>query len=120
MVILLIAKLRDFFLSLKQQFYFVENFIEKLAVILLPPRRKYALPILLSVMNFDSKSQIEDEYLTVSQMAQRFPAFSQGSIRWLIFNMETNGFSKVVVKIGRKVVLKLSAFKQFLEDQTQK
>lgn len=42
-----------------------------------------------------------DEYVTVAQLAQRFPAFSEGSIRWLIFNEKTNGFSKVVRRIGR-------------------
>lgn len=59
-------------------------------------------------------SQDEDEFVTVAQLAQRFPAFSQGSIRWLIFNMHTNGFDKVVRKIGRKVILNLTEFRKFL------
>lgn len=60
-----------------------------------------------------------DEYLTVAQLSQRYPAFSEGSIRWLIFNEKINGFSKVVRRIGRKVVIRLSAWKEFLEEQTQ-
>lgn len=61
-----------------------------------------------------------DEYVTVSQLAKRYPAFSEGSIRWLIFNSSTNGFNKVVRKIGRKVILNLHEFKKFIEDQVQK
>lgn len=60
-----------------------------------------------------------DEYVTVAQLAQRFPAFSEGSIRWLIFNEQTNGFNKVVRRIGRKVVIRLSAWREFLEEQAQ-
>lgn len=60
-----------------------------------------------------------DEYVTVAQLAQRYPAFSEGSIRWLIFNADTNGFKKVVRKIGRKVILNLREFKIFLEEQAQ-
>lgn len=65
------------------------------------------------------KDQNSDEYLTVAQLSHRYPAFSQGSIRWLIFNMDTNGFNIVVRKIGRKVVLSLSNFKKFIENQVQ-
>lgn len=60
-----------------------------------------------------------DEYVTVSQLAKRFPAFSEGSIRWLIFNGEINGFNKVVRKLGRKVILNLREFRKFIEQQTQ-
>lgn len=56
-----------------------------------------------------------DEYVTVAQLAQRYPAFSEGSIRWLIFNGETNGFNRVVRKVGRKVILNLREFRKFLE-----
>jgi hypothetical protein len=59
-----------------------------------------------------------DEYVTVAQLAQRYPAFSQGSIRWLIFNGERNGFNRVVRRLGRKVILNLSEFRKWLEEQT--
>lgn len=60
-----------------------------------------------------------DEYLTVTQLAQRYPAFSEASLRWLIFNAEHNGFNRVVRKIGRKVILNLQEFKNFIEQQAQ-
>jgi hypothetical protein len=71
-------------------------------------------------MNLNTANDQADEYVTVAQLAQRYPAFSQGSIRWLIFNMETNGFNKVVRKIGRKVILNMREFKNFLDEQTQR
>lgn len=68
-------------------------------------------------MRFDAANNQNDEYLTVAQLSQRYPAFTQGSIRWLIFNSSTNGFNKVIRRIGRKVVLSLSAWKAFLEEK---
>lgn len=61
-----------------------------------------------------------DEYVTVAQLAQRYPAFSEGSIRWLIFNSSTNGFNKVVRKIGRKVIINLQDFREYIEEQALK
>ena len=72
------------------------------------------------VMYFDAAEEKEVEYLTVAQMSQRFPAFTQGSIRWLIFNEKDNGFSKVIRRIGRKVIINLQEFKKYIEEQSQK
>ncbi len=58
-----------------------------------------------------------DEYLTVSQLAERCPAFSQGCIRWLIFNGARNGFNRVVRRVGRKIVLSLKEFNSWVEAQ---
>lgn len=56
----------------------------------------------------------EDEFLTISQLAQRYPAFTEGSIRWMRFN-NTNGFNKCVRKIGKKCVVSLHGFHQWIE-----
>jgi len=58
-----------------------------------------------------------DEYVTVSQLSKLFPCFSEGSIRWLIFNAETNGFDPVIRRIGRKIILNLAEFKKYLAEQ---
>jgi hypothetical protein len=71
------------------------------------------------VMYFGAAEEKEVEYLTVAQMSQRFPAFTQGSIRWLIFNEKDNGFSKVIRRIGRKVIINLQEFKKYIEEQSQ-
>ena len=99
------------------------EFISCLLACLLPSftKMKFATPYPFSIMNFDSATdQVADEYLTVAQLAQKYPAFSQGSIRWLIFNAESNGFKKVVRKLGRKVILNLREFRKYLEEQSSK
>lgn len=98
---------------------FIENFAKNKLVS--PKSMKYALPNSISVLHFDSiNDPLSDEYVTVAQLSQRYPAFTQGSIRWLIFNGEKTGFNKVVRKIGRKVILSLNEFKRFVENQIQK
>lgn len=56
------------------------------------------------------------EYYTVSQFAQMNPAFTQGCLRTLIFNARSNGFDKVIRRIGGRVLIKLSAFNQWIEE----
>src|ERR1700722_12509777 len=58
-----------------------------------------------------------EEYLTFSQAAQRFPAFTEGSLRWHRFN-NTGGFNRCVRQIGRKCVISLRAFLIWMEEQT--
>ncbi len=63
------------------------------------------------------ENKIEDEYLTFNQATHRFPAFSEGSLRWHRFN-NTGGFNRCVRKIGRKCVISLSEFLKWIEEQT--
>lgn len=103
--------------NVKRRFYFIGNHLINLVP---PARQKYAYPDGFLVMNYNStKAQAEDEYLSVAQLSERYPAFSQNSIRWLIFNGKTNGFNKVVRKIGKKVILSLHEFKKFIEEQSR-
>lgn len=44
-------------------------------------------------------------------------AFSESSIRWLIFNQKHNGFSVCVRRIGKKVLIDLDAFESFIDAQ---
>lgn len=52
---------------------------------------------------------------TVRQTVELYPAFSQSSIRWLIFNERSNGFETTIRRIGRKVLIDLDAFEAFIE-----
>lgn len=82
-------------------------------------RPKMAYASYGNVMHFDASAKQEDvQYATVAQLARLYPAFTQGSIRWLIFNESTNGFSKVIRRIGRKVIINLQEFKKYIEDQS--
>ncbi len=43
--------------------------------------------------------------LTVRQCAERHPFIGERGLRNLIFNAETNGFSAVLIRVGRKVLI---------------
>jgi hypothetical protein len=68
--------------------------------------------------------------LTVRQFAVRHPAFSESSLRWLIFNagqrrvsgglvLPGNGFEVALVRIGRRVFIDEERFFAWAERQTE-
>jgi hypothetical protein len=44
-------------------------------------------------------------------------AFSEASIRWLIFNEKINGFSKCLCRVGRKILIDLDNFESWINEQ---
>jgi hypothetical protein len=54
---------------------------------------------------------------TVKQLPTLYPAFTESSIRWLIFNEKTNGFTCCIRRIGRKVLIDLDAFESWIAKQ---
>jgi hypothetical protein len=54
-------------------------------------------------------------YMTIKQAAAKYPAFTEGSLRWLWFNADRNGFSSCVRKVGKKVLIVDELFCQWLE-----
>jgi hypothetical protein len=54
-------------------------------------------------------------YLTVKQTSEKYKAFSVGSLRWAIFNRQSNGFDSVVRKFGKKVLIDETAFIALIE-----
>jgi len=59
----------------------------------------------------------QKSYLTVKQVPGRFPAFTESSIRWVIFNGNQNGFDKVTRRIGRKILIDEAAFVEWIESK---
>jgi len=61
----------------------------------------------------------EQTYFTVKQYAQKEPAFTENSLRAIIFNEHNNGLAKsgAVIRAGRKVLLHGVKFPQWLENQ---
>lgn len=55
--------------------------------------------------------------LTVRQFAERHTAFSQASLRYLIFNASTNGMTKCLRRIGRRVLIDETKFFECIEQQ---
>lgn len=54
---------------------------------------------------------------TVKQIPTHYPAFTESSIRWLIFNENTNGFNCCVRRVGRKVLIDLNEFELWISKQ---
>jgi len=56
---------------------------------------------------------------TVAQFCDENPAFSQNSVRWLIFNARANGLGEAgaIVRLGRRVYVDVDAFFGWLESQ---
>ncbi|MBD9356812.1 hypothetical protein [Methylomonas albis] len=64
-----------------------------------------------------SNEKIESPYLTVELFNKKHPAFPVGTLRHYIFYQESNGLKKAgaIFKMGRKVLIKESAFFDWLE-----
>lgn len=60
-----------------------------------------------------------ENYFTVKQFAVKFPFVSQSSLRWMIFNAEKNGFSKVIKRIGAKILINANLFEDWLKEINQ-
>jgi hypothetical protein len=55
--------------------------------------------------------------LTVKQFCQQHPAFTQGGVRWLLFNRQENGLEHAVLKVGRRVLIDVDAFFGWIDEQ---
>lgn len=53
--------------------------------------------------------------LTVSQLSEANPAFTEPMIRWWIFNAEKNGFNACLVRVGGRVFVDRAAFERWLD-----
>jgi len=71
------------------------------------------------------------EFLTVRQFSKRFPAFSEGALRALIFDSEpryrivavrrveipANGFGPAFLRVGRRVLIDPQKFFEIIRDR---
>ena len=55
--------------------------------------------------------------LTVKQFSEKYPAFSEASLRWFIFNEEQNGFKHAVVRLGRRVLIDETRFFSWVDSK---
>lgn len=56
---------------------------------------------------------------TIKEIAGLYPIFSEVSLRWLLFNRDTNGLQEAIVKIGRKVFFDKDAFESWVRNQRE-
>ncbi|WP_131781171.1 hypothetical protein [Legionella gresilensis] len=55
----------------------------------------------------------------VKKIPEIYPAFTESSIRWLIFNEHQNGFSRCIRRIGKKILLDLDQFESWIDERCQ-
>lgn len=56
-------------------------------------------------------------WASVKQTAETYPGFSEHSLRWIIFNKNQNGFNRVMRQVGRKIIIDLDLFEEWVEAQ---
>ena len=54
----------------------------------------------------------------VKQTAELYPAFSEDSIRAMIFNSHRTGIGSCISRIGRKIVIDLDGFEAWVDSRT--
>jgi hypothetical protein len=65
-------------------------------------------------------TQSQKRFATVREMPHIYPSFTEASIRWLIFNEKTNGFSQCLRRIGRrKILIDLDRFEKWIDQQQE-
>lgn len=57
------------------------------------------------------------QFLTIKQAAITYPAFTESSFRWLLFNANQNGFKKCVRRIGRRVLIDVEIFEDWVNEK---
>jgi hypothetical protein len=57
--------------------------------------------------------------VTVKNLPSLYPDanFTPSSIRWLIFNASENGFNHCIRRAGRKVLIDLEAFEEWINNE---
>ncbi|HEY0876916.1 MAG TPA: hypothetical protein VGE10_00540 [Zeimonas sp.] len=58
---------------------------------------------------------VSERLRTLRQLAERNPAFTEGALRWHVFNSKRNGLDSAIVRVGRRVLIDEQAFSQWLE-----
>ena len=68
-----------------------------------------------------TESNTSPQYLTIKQLTTRFPAFSEGALRWIVFQANENGLtdSRALLRIGRKLVIDVDRFVVWLESHRE-
>jgi hypothetical protein len=70
-----------------------------------------------------SSSNIEQRrksmYMTVKQLAEKYPFMTEGAIRWQVFHQDRNGFKTCLVKLGRRVLISEQGFLDWVESHRE-
>lgn len=60
-------------------------------------------------------------FLTVRTLANKYHAagFTEGGLRWVLFNRAHNGFARCVVRVGRRLLIDEAEFVGWLRDHRE-
>lgn len=64
-----------------------------------------------------NKKEEENVFLTVKQVKQIYPAFTDSSIRWIIFNESRYDRYKWLKRIGKKILIDKKEFDSWIREQ---
>lgn len=56
-----------------------------------------------------------EDILTVAQLAESYPAFSEKTVRWWIYNSQSNGFETCLIRIGTRIYVDRAKFLAWLD-----
>lgn len=70
-------------------------------------------------MTTENSRQANTRLLTISQWTREHNWPPQGGLRYLIFNEKTNGFHKVIKRIGKRVLIDENAFFEWVNQQNE-
>jgi hypothetical protein len=66
----------------------------------------------------DLEPELHRRLRTVKQLsAETGKSFTEGSLRWLIFNAQSNGLSHALIRVGGRVRIDLDKFNEWLANQ---
>lgn len=54
--------------------------------------------------------------LTIKQFSREYPAFTIGGLRHLIFHADQNGFNKCIRRVGRKILIHVPSFFEWIDE----
>jgi hypothetical protein len=57
--------------------------------------------------------------MTIRQVTERYPAFTETALRWQLLNRNDNGLCHSVVKVGKRVFFDRIEFEKWLENQRE-
>lgn len=62
---------------------------------------------------------VSERLRTLRQLAERNPAFTEGALRWHVFQAKQNGLDKAIVRVGRRVLIDELEFNRWLEGKRE-
>jgi hypothetical protein len=57
--------------------------------------------------------------MTIRQTVEKYPFFTENSLRWHLFNRGTNGLAPAVMKIGKKILIDDEKFTTWIDSHGQ-